>query len=37
VKGKGISFMERKPIWHYRIPVGEELDTARNELKWRGQ
>jgi len=31
-KGKGISFMENKPIWHYRIPVGEELKTARREL-----
>ena len=32
VKGKGISFMENKPIWHYRIPVGEELEKARREL-----
>lgn len=32
IKGKGISFMENKPIWHYRIPVGEELDIACKEL-----
>lgn len=32
-KGKGVSFMENKPIWHYRIPVGEELEQARRELK----
>ncbi|MDP8247439.1 MAG: transketolase [Candidatus Tritonobacter lacicola] len=34
IKGKGVSFMEREPIWHYRIPVDEELDIARRELKW---
>ncbi|HEO63909.1 MAG TPA: transketolase, partial [Candidatus Omnitrophica bacterium] len=32
IKGKGISFMENNSIWHYRIPAGEELDTARREL-----
>ena len=32
VKGKGVSFMENKPIWHYRIPVGEELKLAKKEL-----
>ncbi len=31
-KGKGVSFMENKPIWHYRIPVGRELEMARKEL-----
>lgn len=31
-KGKGVSFMENKPIWHYRVPQGEELETARKEL-----
>jgi transketolase len=31
-KGKGVSFMENNPLWHYRIPVGEELDIARSEL-----
>jgi len=31
-KGKGVSFMENQPIWHYRIPVGEELKIALKEL-----
>ncbi|MBO6127484.1 MAG: transketolase [Pseudobutyrivibrio sp.] len=33
IKGKGISFMENVPIWHYRIPGEEELDTALKELQ----
>jgi transketolase len=33
VKGKGISFMEGVPIWHYRVPTGNELEQARRELK----
>jgi len=32
IKGKGVSFMENCPIWHYRIPVGRELKIARKEL-----
>lgn len=32
VKGKGISFMENIPIWHYRIPNEEELEIACKEL-----
>lgn len=31
-KGKGVSFMENKPIWHFRIPIGDELVQARKEL-----
>jgi len=31
-KGKGISFMENNAIWHFRIPVGDELEQARKEL-----
>ncbi|MFA5163778.1 MAG: transketolase [Patescibacteria group bacterium] len=31
-KGKGISFMENKPIWHFRVPTGKELRMAREEL-----
>lgn len=34
-KGKGVSFMENKPIWHYRIPVGKELKKARRELSFK--
>jgi transketolase len=32
VKGKGVSYMENRPEWHYRIPVGDELTIARREL-----
>jgi transketolase len=32
VKGKGVRFMEGRPDWHYRIPVGDELTIARREL-----
>lgn len=35
VKGKGISFMERVPIWHYRKPNAEEDIIAQNELGLR--
>ena len=33
VKGKGVSFMEHKPIWHYRSPNKEEYKIAIKELK----
>ncbi|MCX7748454.1 MAG: transketolase [Clostridia bacterium] len=33
VKGKGISFMENVPIWHYRLPSKEELDIVIEELE----
>lgn len=32
IKGKGVSFMENKPIWHYRSPNKEEYKIAINEL-----
>jgi len=32
VKGKGISYMENQPIWHYRSPNKEEYLQALNEL-----
>jgi len=32
IKGKGISFMENVPIWHYRVPQGAEMNTALREL-----
>ncbi|MBI2841725.1 MAG: transketolase [Acidobacteria bacterium] len=32
VKGKGIRFMEGRPDWHYRIPVGDEVTRARRDL-----
>lgn len=31
-KGKGISFMENIPIWHYRLPNEEEMPVALKEL-----
>lgn len=33
VKGKGISFMEHQPIWHYRSPNKDEYQIAIKELK----
>lgn len=32
VKGKGVSFMENVPIWHYRMPNEEELPVLMCEL-----
>jgi transketolase len=32
IKGKGISFMENVPIWHYRLPNEEELKIVLKEL-----
>lgn len=33
VKGKGVSFMENTPIWHYRSPNPDEYRQAVAELK----
>jgi transketolase len=32
VKGRGVSYMENVPIWHYRAPNKEEYQKAINEL-----
>lgn len=32
IKGKGVSFMENVPIWHYRMPNQEELQIVMKEL-----
>jgi len=32
VKGKGVSFMENKVLWHYRSPDREEMSKAMAEL-----
>lgn len=32
-KGKGVSFMEGAPIWHYRSPSQEEYQKALRELE----
>lgn len=33
IKGKGISFMEKNILWHYRSPQGEEYELAMKELQ----
>lgn len=33
VKGKGISFIENRVEWHYRIPEGAEIELARRDLQ----
>ncbi len=33
IKGKGVSFMEGVPIWHFRLPDEIELKIALNELE----
>jgi len=33
VKGKGISFAENKVEWHVRVPKGDEIAKALDELK----
>lgn len=33
IKGKGLSFMEGVPIWHYRVPNEKELEVALKELQ----
>lgn len=32
IKGKGVSFMENVPIWHYRMPNEQELPRLMQEL-----
>jgi transketolase len=32
IKGKGVSFMEHVPIWHYRSPSKEEYQQALREI-----
>lgn len=32
IKGKGVSFMENVPIWHYRMPNEQELPILIDEL-----
>lgn len=37
VKGKGVSFMENEPIWHYRSPTPEEYTKAMAEINGKGR
>lgn len=32
-KGAGVSFIQGRPEWHHRVPKGEEVDLALEELK----
>lgn len=32
-KGKGVSFIEDQPAWHHKIPVGDEIALAIEELE----
>ncbi|MCU5771325.1 transketolase [Erwiniaceae bacterium BAC15a-03b] len=32
-KGFGISFIQSKPEWHHRVPKGDEIELAMEELK----
>lgn len=34
IKGKGVSFMENVPIWHYRMPNEEELQVLFKDLEF---
>jgi len=31
-KGRGVSFMEGSPLWHHRMPRGDQIGRARAEL-----
>jgi transketolase len=33
IKGKGISYMENKLLWHYRAPRGQDFEIAMAELE----
>jgi transketolase len=33
IKGKGVSYMEHVPIWHYRSPTSEEYRQALREIE----
>jgi len=37
VKGKGVSFMENQPMWHYRSPNPKEMELAMQELNAQGE
>lgn len=34
IKGAGISFIEGRPEWHHRVPKGEEIELALQELSY---
>jgi transketolase len=36
IKGKGVSFMEGNLSWHHNLPKGEQVETARKDLRFNG-
>jgi transketolase len=32
-KGRGLTLMEDKRLWHYRVPEGEDVERCRRELR----
>lgn len=36
IKGKGVSFMENRPLWHAVAPRGKEAELAKKELIGKG-
>lgn len=35
IKGRGVPFMEDSPLWHHRMPKGDEIALARDTLTGR--
>ena len=33
VKGKGLSFIENQPDWHYKMPTDEQISIGMRELE----
>jgi transketolase len=33
IKGKGVSFIEDKAVWHHKIPIGDQITQAIEELE----
>jgi len=33
IKGKGVSFIEDKAVWHHKVPIGEQVTEAIEELE----
>lgn len=36
IKGKGLSFIENQPDWHYRMPTKEQMEMGFRELGMKG-
>ena len=33
IKGKGVNFMEKNNLWHYRTAKGDEFEKAKNQIE----